>query len=737
MQRHLHSTCVLADSLHLFILVQNPVTHRHYNKVTDIEFSPLAPYDFAVTASTRVIVYDSQTMTQKKSLSRFTDVAYSGSYRPSDGKVLVAGSEDGKVRVFDLSSRVVLRTFTGHSAPVKACRFLSESRFLLSGSDDQTVRTWDMTTEQTLDCLRGHTDYVRSISEHTDFSPFCFFSGGYDHTVRYWDRRLSNQQGAANVFTFDHGAPVEDLLVLPNHGSGDLLATAGENNVQIWSVRMASSSRSFVSTQSASAASSYSAPPSTKARIYRASNHQKTILTLAYDLSTDRLISGGLDHMLKIYDMRPSLTASLVEENAPENAKFGAEFMQVTHSMKFSGPILAAAISPDSKVLAVGLADGTVSIRSREAVDSILPPRSLKESLNEEIVYSTPLPPPKTGPRPGTRAFFGRGANFEPGVAAAAAAEGDELALAAAAAGSDFKLHRVRKSHLAPYDAMLKGFRYHAALDAALATRRPNIIASVIDELTNRNGLVLALANRDAQQLMPVLEFVGKHISHPSYSGVLIEFLHLILDLYGSLVGTSPEIDEQLLLIHKEKLRKEIENQKELIKVQACMENIANRAMFAAERGEEQEEGEKEYDEEEENSDASEQDDEEMEQLSAADEDGQELEEERKAPEPAQSKKRKQAAPVPATAASTSESESDAAEIENESSSSSSSEDEPPARRAPAASKKPNGTSTKIKAPAASASSSSDSSDSEVQTRKKPNQKANGVPQAKAKRRKL
>jgi len=200
------------------VLLQNPVNVKHYNKITDIEFSPLDPYDFAVTSSTRVQIYDSTTCSVKKSLSRFPDVAYSGSYRGSDGKVLVAGCEDSKIRVYDLSSRVVLRTLVGHTAPVKSVRFLSEQRFLLSGSDDHTVRTWDMTTEQNLDVLRGHSDYVRSAVEHTDFSPFCFLSGGYDHVLRYWDRRISNSAGQACVFTLNHAAPIEDILVLPNHG---------------------------------------------------------------------------------------------------------------------------------------------------------------------------------------------------------------------------------------------------------------------------------------------------------------------------------------------------------------------------------------------------------------------------------------------------------------------------------------------------------------------------------------
>jgi U3 small nucleolar RNA-associated protein 15 len=545
------------------------VNVKHYNKITDIEFSPLAPYDFAVTSSTRVQIYDSNTCSVKKSLSRFPDVAYSGSYRGSDGKVLVAGCEDSKIRVYDLSSRVVLRTLVGHTAPVKTVRFLSEQRFLLSGSDDHSVRTWDMTTEQNLDVLRGHTDYVRSVVEHTDFNPFCFLSAAYDHTVRYWDRRLSNAQGQACVFTLNHGAPIEDLLVLPNHGQGDLLATAGENTVKIWNIRMASNS--------AAAASAAAASSSQRgALLHRSSNHQKTVLSLTYDHSTDRMLSGGLDHMVKIYDMRPSLTGGALDSSTPRSS-LATEFMSVTHSMKFAAPILSTAISPDSRVLVVGMADGSLSMRTRDIsgvnkAASFLPPKNLAESLREDVAYSTPLPPARSEPRPGSRRFFGRGASFEPGKGLPSADDDAE------ATGEDLKIARVRRQRLAPYDVLLKGFKYHAALDAALATNRPTIVLSMLDELINRNGLVHALANRDAHALLPLMHFASKYLAHPAYAATLVDLVNLVLDLYAPLLGLVVEFDALLYRLAQRVLKPELENQKALIALQAVLSNVTARS---------------------------------------------------------------------------------------------------------------------------------------------------------------
>lgn len=54
------------------------------------------------------------------------------------------------------------------------------------------------------------------------------------------------------------------------------------------------------------------------------SNHQKTITALAVNSSANRLLTGSLDHMVKVYDV--------------ENYK-------VVHTMRYPAPILCLAIS--------------------------------------------------------------------------------------------------------------------------------------------------------------------------------------------------------------------------------------------------------------------------------------------------------------------------------------------------------------------------------------------------------
>jgi U3 small nucleolar RNA-associated protein 15 len=45
------------------------------------------------------------------------EAAYGANFR-SDGRLIVAGSEEAAVKLFDVNSKNVLRVFSGHTAPV-------------------------------------------------------------------------------------------------------------------------------------------------------------------------------------------------------------------------------------------------------------------------------------------------------------------------------------------------------------------------------------------------------------------------------------------------------------------------------------------------------------------------------------------------------------------------------------------------------------------------------------------
>jgi WD40 repeat protein len=68
---------------------------------------------------------------------------------------------------------------------VTALAFSPDSRLLLSGSWDQTVRLWDVTTGKELNRLVGHTSRVDAVAFAPDGKLAA--SAGWDKTLRLWD----------------------------------------------------------------------------------------------------------------------------------------------------------------------------------------------------------------------------------------------------------------------------------------------------------------------------------------------------------------------------------------------------------------------------------------------------------------------------------------------------------------------------------------------------------------------
>ena len=105
----------------------------------------------------------------------------------------------------------------------------------------------------------------------------------------------------------------------------------------------------------------------------------------------------------------------------------------------------------------------------------------------------------------------------------------------------------MRKQRLQPYDKLLKSFNYGAALDAALATGQAQVVACVLQELSVRDGVRLALSGRDDETLVPVLRFLCKHITDSNYTALLTDTSMIVLDLYTVIIGRSEMVDELLV----------------------------------------------------------------------------------------------------------------------------------------------------------------------------------------------
>jgi F-box/WD-40 domain protein MET30 len=97
--------------------------------------------------------------------------------------VLITGSYDHTVRVWNLAEGKEVRQIQGHTRAIRALQF--DDAKLITGSMDATVRIWNWRTGECVKELRGHSAGVVSLN----FDDDVLVSGSVDTTVRVWNFR--------------------------------------------------------------------------------------------------------------------------------------------------------------------------------------------------------------------------------------------------------------------------------------------------------------------------------------------------------------------------------------------------------------------------------------------------------------------------------------------------------------------------------------------------------------------
>jgi WD40 repeat protein/serine/threonine protein kinase len=163
----------------------------------------------AYTRGTRQIYQDHQSKVMAVALSPDGTLMVSGGgkYTPTQEE-----DDDHIIRLWDVKSNQVLRTFEGHGATVWSLAFSPDGTQFASASADQTLKIWDVQTGALLHTLTGHSAIVRTLAYSPDGTRLLSGSGDYsDGTMTETDDfsvRLWNATNGEALCTF---APIDPL----------------------------------------------------------------------------------------------------------------------------------------------------------------------------------------------------------------------------------------------------------------------------------------------------------------------------------------------------------------------------------------------------------------------------------------------------------------------------------------------------------------------------------------------
>ena len=105
----------------------------------------------------------------------------------ADGRYLISGGSDGKLKLWDWEVGALLKTYRGHSQDVIDASFSNDGAFMGSCGGERGAYIWDVQRDHPIRTLRGHQSRINCIKWSSDDQ--LLVTASHDSTAKIWDIR--------------------------------------------------------------------------------------------------------------------------------------------------------------------------------------------------------------------------------------------------------------------------------------------------------------------------------------------------------------------------------------------------------------------------------------------------------------------------------------------------------------------------------------------------------------------
>ena len=272
-----------------------------------------------------------------------------------DGTLLASCGEDDTVRLWDVKTRKLLRTFTGHkngfSNGVFSVAFSPDGKTVVSSSKE-SVRLWNTEGEEHLRSVITHTAILGAAFSPDGNTLAC---GNQDNTVRLWDTK----SGKPLTTLIGHKGEVSKTAFSPD---GNTLASMGDDTVRLWDARTGEHLRALPESKYYSVA--FSPDGETLATEHQSNEHQGNTVRLWNTKTSEfRHTFTKEEHWIIGMAFRPDGRLLAVLEDKEDNRSLwnikAGELIYPLTVPPTKSNLWGAAFSSDRSMLATGMRDKT------------------------------------------------------------------------------------------------------------------------------------------------------------------------------------------------------------------------------------------------------------------------------------------------------------------------------------------------------------------------------------------
>jgi WD40 repeat protein len=283
------------------------------------------------------IVWDLDSGRMQKVLQGHTHVLSSVSVS-ADGRYAVSGSWDKTVRLWDLQTEQELNVLDRHRGPVRSVAFLGQNNHVLSASEDHELRLWNPFDGES-QVYPGHQGHVIDVAFHADAG--LFVSASADGTARIWKlappddnpgpddllvpplEPLIGETAQAVKPSRQWTASTQGVQSISVRADGQRIATGGNDGVvRLWETKSGAKLAELTGPTDGVLCVAFSpdgntlAAASKDARIWLWNvsgqqpgparpweGHHQWVTSIAFSGDSKRLISGGFDTTVRVWDV--------------------------------------------------------------------------------------------------------------------------------------------------------------------------------------------------------------------------------------------------------------------------------------------------------------------------------------------------------------------------------------------------------------------------------------------------